>query len=155
MGIADHRRLWVWRILAGLPALLAADALMGLVYRTNTSADVNITVPRSGTTHRAIVVFPGYVMPGGTLGRAFAPYVADGDAMVVVNYAERGVNVSQIYAKVMAALHKLRPVELRVYGASMGGMVSKLFLDQYRQAGAPYGKVTLILDSAQIGRAHV
>jgi len=155
MGIADHRRLWVWRILAGLPALLAADALMGLVYRTNTSADVNITVPRSGTTHRAIVVFPGYIMPGGTLGRAFAPYVADDDAIVVVNYAERGVNVSQIYAKVMAALHKLRPVELRVYGASMGGMVSKLFLDQYRQAGAPYGKVTLILDSAPASRNNV
>ena len=72
---------------------------MGLVYRTNTTADVNVTVPRSGTTHRAIVVFPGYIMPGGTLGRAFAPYVADDDAMVVVSYAERGVDVSQIYDK--------------------------------------------------------
>src|ERR1035441_10145789 len=111
MGIPNHRRLWIWRILTGLPALLAADALMGIVYRANTSADVNITVPRSGTTHRAIVVFPRYIMAGGTLGRAFAPYVADDDALVVVNYAERGVNVSQIYAKVMEALHKLRSEE--------------------------------------------
>ena len=155
MKIAYHRRLWVWRVLVGLPALLTVDALMGLAYRTNTSADVRIIGPRSGTTHRAIVIFPGYIMPGGTLGRAFAPYVADDDAMVVVNYAERGVNVPQIYDKVMAALHTLRPVELRVYGASMGGMLSKLFLDRYRQAGALYGKVTLILDSAPAGRNNV
>ena len=155
MGIVHHRRLWIWRVLAGLPALLTVDALMGLAYRTNTSADVKINVPRSGTTHRAIVVFPGYVMPGGTLGRAFAPYVADDDAMVVVNYAERGVNVSQIYDKVMAVLHTLRPVELRVYGASMGGMLSKLFLDRYRQAGAPYGRVTLVLDTALADRSNV
>lgn len=124
------------------------DALLGLAYRTDTSASLTINYPRSGKTHRAIVVFPGYVMPGRTLARAFAPYVADDDAMVVVNYAERGVNVPQIYAKVMAALQPLRPVELRVYGASMGGMLSKLFLDRYRQGGAAYGKVTLILDSA-------
>jgi hypothetical protein len=154
MGIAHYRRLWVW-VLAGLPTLLTLDALTGLAYRTNTSADVKIIVPRSGTTHRAIVVFPGYIMPGDTLGRAFAPYVADDDAMVVVNYAERGVDVPQICDNVMAALHTLRPVELRVYGGSMGGMVSKLFLDNYRQAGAPYGKVTLILDTALASRTNV
>jgi hypothetical protein len=154
MGIAHYRRLWVWA-LAGLSTLLILDALTGLAYRTNTSADVKIIVPRSGTTHRAIVVFPGYIMPGDTLGRAFAPYVADDDAMVVVNYAERGVDVPQICDKVMAALHTLRPVELRVYGGSMGGMVSKLFLDNYRQAGAPYGKVTLILDTALASRNNV
>src|ERR1039458_9651652 len=145
MGITHRRRLWVWRVVAGFPVLLAVDAMMGLAYRTNTSAHVTIIASRSGTTHRAIVVFPGYVMPGGPLGRAFAPYIADDDAMVVVNYAERGVNVPQIYDMVMAALHTLRPIELRVYGASMGGMVSKLFLDHYRQGGAPYGK--------EIGRA--
>jgi hypothetical protein len=155
MGIACHRWLRVGLALSGLPALLILDALMGLAYRTNTSADVTITAPRSGATHRAIVVFPGYVMPGGTLARAFAPYVADDDALVVVNYAARGVNVSQINNKVMAALHTLRPVEIRVYGASMGGMLGKLFLDQYRQAGAPYGKVTLVLDSAPASRDSV
>jgi hypothetical protein len=128
---------------------------MGLAYRTDTSAEVKTIFPRSGTTQRAIVLFPGYVMPGGTLGEAFAPYVADNDAMVAVNYAERGVNVRQIYDKVMAAIRTLRPVEVRLYGASMGGMLSKLFLDHYRQAGAPYGKVTLILDSAPAGRDNV
>lgn len=116
---------------------------------------MRINVPRSGITRRAIVVFPGYMMPGGPLGEAFAPYVADDDALVVVSYAQRGVNVSEIYDKVMADLHTMRPFELRVYGASMGGMVAKLFLDRYRKAGAPYGKVTLILDSAPACRDNV
>lgn len=150
-----NRKWWVRLALAGLPVLLTVDALMGLAYRTNTSADVRITLPRSGTTHRAIVIFPGYVMPADILGRAFAPYVADDDAMVIVDYAERGVNISQIYDKVFAALDTLRPVELRIYGASMGGMLTKLFLDHYRQAGAPYGKVTLILDTALASRNNV
>src|ERR1017187_6241351 len=101
MATAYHRRFWLWGALAGLPVLLAVDALIGLVYRTNTSADVEIIAPRSGITRRAIVVFPGYIMSGGTLARAFAPYVADDDAIVVVNYAERGVDVAQIYGNVM------------------------------------------------------
>jgi len=128
---------------------------MGVAYRTNTSADIEVIAPRSGITRRAIVVFPGYIMPGGPLGRAFAPYVADDDALVVVNYAERAVNVSQIYKKTMAALQTLSPIELRVYGASMGGLVSKRFLDYYRRDGAPYGKVTLVLDSAPAGRGDI
>jgi pimeloyl-ACP methyl ester carboxylesterase len=156
MGFADHRtfKRCCWA-LASIPALLALDAILGLAYRTNTNAYVNIIVPRSGTTRRAVVVFPGYLMPGDALGRAFAPYVEDDDALLVVNYAERGVNPSLIYDKVMADLSTLKPVELRVYGASMGGMLSKLFLDRYRQAGAPYGKVVLILDSAPATRNNV
>ena len=155
MATGNHRKSWVWLVPVGLPVLLAVDALVGLAYRTNTSADVTVIPPRSGTTRRAIVIFPGYIMPGGTVGRAFAPYVADDDALVAINYAERGVNVSQIYDEVMAALSKLEPVELRLYGASMGGMLSKLFLDHYRRAGVPYGKVTLILDSAPSDRSNI
>ncbi len=94
-------------------------------------------------------------MPGATLGKAFAPYVADDDAMIVVNYAERSVDVPQIYQKIMATLLILKPAELRIYGASMGGMLSKLFLDRYREAGVPYGKVTLILDSAPASRSNI
>jgi pimeloyl-ACP methyl ester carboxylesterase len=155
MRIVFHRKLWVRLVVATFPVLLSLDALIGLAYRTNTTADVEISAPRSGTTRRAIVVFPGYAMPGSTLAKAFAPYVADDDAMVVVNYAERGVDVSQINDKVMAALHTLKPVNLLVYGASMGGMLGKLFLDRYRESGNPYGKVTLVLDSAPAGRNNV
>jgi len=142
-------------ILAVFAALVVVDELLGLTYRTGTSATVTIVAPRSGTTNRAIVVFPGYIMPGDTLSRAFAPYVANDDAMVVVSYAERGVNVAQIFSMVIAALRTLKPVELRIYGASMGGMLSKLFLDDYRRVGAPYGKVTLILDTAPASRHSV
>lgn len=155
MGIAHHRWSMFRLFLAGLPALLAVDLLFGLAYRTKKTASVSTIGPRSGTTRRAIVVFPGYVMPGGPLSRAFAPYVADDDALVVLNYAERGVNVHQIYETIMAALETLRPVQLRVYGASMGGMVAKAFLDRYWQAGARYGKVTLVLDSAPASRDNV
>ena len=155
MEMAECWHPWIWWILAGLPLLLAADALMGLAYRTNTSAGLTVIAPRSGRTHRAFVVLPGYIMSGEPLARAFAPHLQDDDAMVVVSYADRGLDVSQIYGTVMGALRTLRPVELRVYGASMGGMVSKLFLDHYRQDGAPYGKVILILDSAPSGRNGV
>lgn len=155
MVIADHLKLWLLWAVASLPALVALDALMGLAYRTNTKADVEIILPRSGTVHRAIVVLPGYIMPGDTLGKAFAPYVEDRDALVVVNYAERGLNASQICDEIIGALSKLKPLELRVYGASMGGMLSKLFLDRYRLSGAPYGKVILILDSAPASRDNI
>src|ERR1022692_1553752 len=148
MEIAYRRRLRVWLTSVSVPILQTVDGSIGITYLTNTSADLVVHVPRSGTTHRAIVVFPGYVMPGEALGKAFAPHVASDDAMVVVNYAERGVNVWQIYDKVMVALRPSKPVELRIYGASMGGMLSKLFLDLYRQARAPYGRVTLVRDSA-------
>lgn len=148
MGIAHRWSLRVALIVASLLAMVIIDSLLGLAYRTDTTAIISIISPRSGTTQRAIVVFPGYIMPGAILGRAFAQHVAKEDALVVVDYAERGVNVQQIYDKVMAALRTLKPTELRIYGASMGGMVSKLFLDQYRQGGAPYGKVLLVLDSA-------
>jgi pimeloyl-ACP methyl ester carboxylesterase len=139
----------------GLAMCVTVDALMGLTYRTNTNASIALTLPRSRTTHRAIVVFPGYIMPGELLSKAFAPYIGANDGMVVVVYAERGVSVSQISAQIMAALDRLGPVELRVYGASMGGMVGKGFLDRYRATGMPYGKVTLVLDSAPASRDDV
>jgi hypothetical protein len=138
-----------------IPSLITMDALVGLAYRTGTNVEVQTYPSRSGTTRRSIVIFPGYIMSGHILGDAFAPYVRDDDAMVVVNYAERGIDLSQIYEKVMAEVRILKPSELRLYGASMGGMVGKLFLDRYRQAGSPYGKVTFILDSAPAYRDNV
>jgi hypothetical protein len=150
---------WLWLtaagLLVGIPSMLALDVLLGLVYRTSTRAGVSITPPRSGTARRAIVIFPGYLMPGSLLGEAFAPYVAVDDAIVAINYPDRGIDIPQIHTKVMAALQSLKPRELRVYAASMGGMVAKLFLDCYREAGLPYGKVTLILDTALANRDNV
>ena len=153
--ITKHLRLIGWLFLVAFPGVLVVDVLMGFAYRTSTEANVIITPPRSGRTHRAIIVFPGFIMPGAPLAKAFAPYVSDDDALVVVNYAERGVDVPQICDKIMVALHTLQPSELRIYGGSMGGMLGKLFLDRYRQAGTPYGKVAFILDTAPSSRNNV
>jgi hypothetical protein len=155
MVIACHGILASALLIAGIAFLLALDALMGFVYRTDENANVQVIFPRSGTVLRAIVVFPGHGALGSAIGRAFAPYVAEGDAIVVVNYAERGVNEQQISNLVMLALGTIKPTNLLVHGASMGGMLSKLFLDHYRKAGAPYGKVKLILDSAPASRDNV
>lgn len=155
MVIANHGILASALVIAGIPFLLALDALMGLVYRTDANANVQVIFPRSDTVLRAIVVFPGHGALGSALGRAFAPYVAEGDAIVVVNYAERGVNEQHINNLVMLALGTIKPANLLVHGASMGGMLSKLFLDHYRKVGAPYGKVKLVLDSAPASRDNV
>ena len=156
MGTAHQHKWRVWLIPVAFPALLILDALVGFAYRTDTQAHVEIIAARSGKTHRVIVVFPGYIMPGASLGKAFAPFVGDEDALVVVDYAERGSEPTrEISSAVMAALGTLKPVELRIYGASMGGMLGKDFLDYYRRAGAPYGKVVLILDSAPAAASDV
>jgi len=139
---------WAALVAASLAVLLIVDGTSGLFYRTNERSGVWVLPARSGKTDLTIVVFPGYIMAGDTLGRAFAPFLRDDDAMVVVEYAERGVNARQISENVMAALRPLRPRQVLVYGASMGGMVGKLFLDRYRLAGAPYGKAFLVLDTA-------
>ena len=94
------------------------------------------------------MILPGYLMSGQLVGRAFAPYVAPDDALVSVDYAEHGVDIDDIYARVMAALGELRPTELRFYGASLGGMVSVLLADRYRRDGQPFGQPVLVLDSA-------
>lgn len=148
MSTSRQPRRWIWLVPASLATLFFFDALTGLTYRTDTAAHVKVIAPRSSIARRAIVVFPGYVMLGDTVGRAFAPFVAQDDALVVVDYADRGVNASQICDETLAALRTLKPRELLVYGASMGGMIGKLFLDRYRKVGAPYGRATLVLDSA-------
>jgi pimeloyl-ACP methyl ester carboxylesterase len=144
------RRLRRWSIggLLAVAGLIVLDSLCGLSYRTGTEAHVTVTSPRSGTARRAIIILPGYLMAGRLVGQAFAPYVGPDDALVSVDYAQRGVNVADIYARVMDALDKLQPAEVRFYGASMGGMVSLLLADRYEHDGQPFGKPLLILDSA-------
>ena len=86
------------------------------------------TPARNGTTGRVLVVFPGFAMPGDLLSEAFAPYLPADDAMIVIGYAECGVDVAAISAAVEAELVRLAPREVVVYGASMGGMVAREFL---------------------------
>ena len=141
--------------LSALLALLSVDGLTGTVYRTGTAATVHVTASRAGAARQAVVVFPGYIMSGAQLSRAFAPFLGPGDAMVVADYAERAVDVDGLYRQVMAALEVIRPGSVRVYGASMGGLCARQFLDRYAGDGSPYGQAVLVLDTAPDSAARV
>jgi hypothetical protein len=154
MGSRARRKPWLLLISVVL-GLLFADVVSGLFFRTDDQSKVWIVGPQSGRPALAIVVFPGYIMPGDTLARAFAPFLPADDALVVVQYAERGVIPQQISANVIAALRRVKPRKVLVYGASMGGMIGKLFLDDYRAAGVPYGKVIFVLDTAPAAKRDV
>jgi hypothetical protein len=144
----------VTSVLVSLSAVTLLDMAAGVFYRTSTAAVLHVTSPAKGPVERALVVFPGYAMPGDDLSRAFAPFLPAVDAMIVVEYAERGVDVPAIYNSVMAELAVLAPHEVTVYGGSMGGMLARDFLDLYHVNGAPWGKVTLVLDSAPSSSAR-
>jgi hypothetical protein len=131
-----------------LVVLFGTDMASGFVYRTSTAGSVVVTAPASGPARQAIVVFPGYVMSGGALSAAFSPHLGATDAMVVVDYAERGVDMDDLYSKIVKELHRISPRALRVYGASMGGMCAREFLTRYQADGLPFGKAVLILDTA-------
>ncbi|MFB6718917.1 alpha/beta fold hydrolase [Kribbella sp. NPDC056345] len=135
-----------------LVALLLVDGLVGAcLFRTGTDAEVSVTPARDGRVRRSIVVLPGFVMKGSLVATAFAPYLGPNDAVVAVDYAERGVDPDQIYRQVMDALKRLRPATVVVYGASMGGLVAMEILRRYQYDGVPYGKVVLVLDTAPSG----
>ncbi|MFC9689138.1 alpha/beta fold hydrolase [Kribbella sp. NPDC056951] len=139
-----------------LLALALIDSLIGaLVYKTGTEAHVSVIPARDGQNRRAIVVLPGYVMSGSVVGRAFRPFVAGTDALVSVDYPQTGLDTSEIYRQVEAALQELAPSEVVFYGASMGGMVAAQLLRQYEAEGARYGRPTLVLDTAPAAYADV
>src|SRR5438309_399033 len=89
---------WLLLISIGVVGLLLTDMVSGLFYRTDDHSKVVVVGARSGRAELAIVVFPGYIMPGDTLSRAFAPFPPADDALIVVQYAERGVDPQQISA---------------------------------------------------------
>lgn len=139
-----------------LLSVAVVDSLVGaFFYRTGTDAQIEIIRARQGRTERAIVILPGYAMDGTVVGKAFAPFVMNGDALVSINYAQRGVNVENIYRKLMEALRRLEPAAVVLYGASMGGMVGADLLAKYQRDSAPFGKVTLVLDTAPATLADI
>jgi hypothetical protein len=146
---------WVL-VIAALAGCFVLDAVVGRWWhRRGRLAKPHVTPARSGTPRQVIVAFPGYTMAGDLLSAAFAPCLGDDDAMIVVQYAERGVDVEQIYRSVMAEVARLGAPRLRVYGGSMGGMCAKHFLDRYHRDGAPYGKVVLLIDTSPTHAADV
>lgn len=139
----------IWLLVAAaVVGCLVLDAMVGRWHRPGRLAKLHVTPARSGSPEQVIVAFPGYTMAGDLLSAAFARHLGKHDAMVVVQYAERGVDVEQIYQSVMAEVARVGAPKLRVYGGSMGGMCAKHFLDRYHRDGAPYGKVVLLIDTS-------
>jgi hypothetical protein len=149
----------VWVAVAAVVAVIGfvlVDTLAGRHWhRRGTQARLHVTPARSGQPEQVIVAFPGYTMAGSLLSAAFAPHLGEHDAMVVVEYAERGVDIEQIYRAVMAEVAAIGAPALRVYGGSMGGMCAKHFLDRYHRDGARYGKVVFLVDTAPSRPADV
>ncbi len=139
--------MWVVPVVA-FAGCLVLDALAGRWHRRGRLARPHVTLARSGRPQQVIVAFPGYTMAGHLLSAAFAPCLGEDDAMIVVQYAERGIDVEQIYQAVMVKVARIGAPRLRVYGGSMGGMCAKHFLDRYHRDGAPCGKVVLLVDTS-------
>ncbi|WP_432137523.1 hypothetical protein [Streptomyces sp. bgisy154] len=134
-------------------AVVLADALAGRFHRTGTAARALLV--GKPPVDRLTVVFPGFIMAAGPLGAALEPHLRPGEGLLVVQYAERGVDIDRIAATVMDRLRLLAPRRLDVYGASMGGMCAKQFLDRYLAAGQFCGQAGLVLDTAPASAADL
>ncbi|WP_147339572.1 alpha/beta hydrolase family protein [Actinomadura spongiicola] len=123
-----------------------ADTLAGLAHRTGTDVGVVRVDARSRATETLIVVFPGFIMPAAEVAQAFAPHLRANVGLLVVQYADRGVDPSRIHAALLPEINRLRPYNLVFYGASMGGMCAYDFLlrAKHELPGTP----GLVLDTA-------
>ncbi|HZM84261.1 MAG TPA: hypothetical protein VFC19_51740 [Candidatus Limnocylindrales bacterium] len=137
-------------VAAVVSGLLVADSVAGVWYRTNTSAQLHITAG-CARVDQLVVIFPGFAMPGEMVSMAFAPLLGSVEAMAVVQYAERGIDMDDICCQLVSEIDRLRPMRLRVYGASMGGMCAADFLDRYCRKTRRVNDVTLILDTSPSG----
>ncbi len=134
---------------AALVALACVDDLVGtFFYRTSTKARIEVVPARDQPAHRAIVILPGYMMSGVIVAKAFSPFVSKRDALIGVDYADRGVNPDDIYRQVMKALYSVVPSRVIFFAGSMGGMVAIDLLARYEEDGAPFGKISVVFDTA-------
>jgi hypothetical protein len=130
---------------AAFAALILADAAAGAFHRTDRKAQLISFPPRSGDLSTLIVVFPGYLMPAAEVGRAFAPHLDADTGLLLVQYAERGVDPTSIRASLIPRVRSLGPERIVFYGASMGGMCAHDVLRDMDDLTVP---VDLILDTA-------
>lgn len=153
--IRRRRRVAVGTGIA-LIGVVVADGLLGLGYHPSTTVRVVVTPAASGSVDEALVVFPGYASDGTVISRAFAPHLNENQAMIVVDYAQRGVDDAAIYQAVVAELNALAPQHVRILGGSMGGIVASRFLYHYAgsSAHARFGDVVLVLDTAPGGARY-
>lgn len=151
MQTAFHVGGYILMIFVGM---IAIDCLTGTWFRTGTRATLAV-IDSSESIEQLLIVFPGFAMPGDSISRAFAPHLAVQDAMIVVQYAERGIDLRDISRQLAEELERLRPARLRIYGASMGGMCAAEFLSRFDVPRRQPVKTTLLLDTAPSGPVDV
>lgn len=128
-----------------LALIIAVDTAVGVFYRTGREAVLVWMPPLSGALSTLVVVFPGYLMPAAEVGQAFAPHLDAGTGLLLVQYAERGVDPGAIRAALVPHIRELRPERVIFYGASMGGMVAQ---DVLSGLGELPVALELVLDTA-------
>jgi hypothetical protein len=149
--------VWWWLAVAVVAVVAAAVVELGAGgwHRTGRATTTHVTAARSGTCRQVVVVFPGFTMSGRLVAAAFAPHLGRDDAMVVVGYADRGMDMGAMYAAVMAQIDQLGATVLRLYGGSMGGLCALKFLDQLAASKSTVEEVILVLDTAPSSVADV
>jgi hypothetical protein len=75
--------------------------------------------------------------------------------MVVVGYADRGMDLKAMCSAVMAEVDQLGVTVLRLYGGSMGGLCAVRFLEHLTARNSTVEEVVLVLDTAPSSVADV
>lgn len=137
---------------AVVAALIAVDAAASPFYRTDNTASLVSVPPRSGRLSTLMVIFPGYLMPAADVGRAFAPHLDAATGLLIIQYAERGVDPEAIRNSLVPQFRNLAPERIVFYGASMGGMCA---YDVLRRLSSNDVPISLVLDTAPASREDV
>lgn len=155
MSKSRRLRYLLFTTAAVLLLVVGIDYFSSFFYETRTEAHITIVRVDNGSVSRAIVTLPEYLMSGSIVTEAFKPYLLPDNALVAVDYAERGIDLIAIYSKVQAALDSLHPQTVIFYGASMGGSIVTRLAAISARSGMLFGKITLILDTAPLRAADV
>lgn len=134
--------------LAVVATLLAVDLLTSLFYRTDTTMSISRSGPQGGSDH-TLVVFPGYAGDCDSVSQALGPHLPQSWNLVVLCYAERGVDDDQVFALIGAEIEGAPAGSVSILAGSMGGMIAARFLDRLARSGQDTDlEVRLFLDTS-------
>lgn len=151
------KRFWL-QVLAFMilltPTLVTIDSFFGLFGRG--AAFSTVTYQSTIKPDTAILVLPGIKGSGYHSAKALKDGLIKQGHIVGVNYARTEFDIDLIYKVSLAALQKLRPTKLVIYGQSLGGMVAIDWLRRYQKDGLPIThNVRLILESSPFEQADI
>lgn len=141
------RRPLVAGTAAVLIALLVTDLVSSVFYRTDTTMSVIRSGP-PGESPRTLLVFPGYLGDCQSTFDAFSPSLDATWTLVVLCYAERGIDDDQVFSLLRSDVESAPLGSVSILAGSMGGMVAVTFLDRLaRESTESRPQVELFLDT--------